>query len=888
MQMMEETRPIGFLRWIIFIVLALALFIVTPWIYQKLGWLEVPERPIAEADPDAVDPATDSEASEARDPDDPDEANGPTQAELTDASETDSEPDGNESSESPDDPLATLPPTDVETETIVLGAPMQYIPESESSTYKLSIEVDTRGAGIRSLGVVDYQRGGLDGHPIEGQPLRLITTEIDEPPSFQTGLLTSASSVEGLGLEATDIQRDLAERIFDESEASLTASSRVERRQAARQLLERIVTDGSLLRPGQSRRFLQRLKTEFYPTSNDVDSRLEKLLPMAEIRAIALAIRNVQERAWEIVLKDGSPIRQITRRIEGEPEPLVGQSIELRTTVGSGSTELILTKKYLVFEGRFTFEVQLTFEAPNHNLEPAYYQTSGHGLPLEGRWYSRVFRDALIANNQGGYVELTSDTAMDVRWFEVRSRRQEIASTEYPLEFFGVENQYFCSLMRPYPLLASDSPGPYADEVAPMTVGDQPFKDGRPKDEWYDINLRIVSRAVPVEAGSVVSHRYLSYSGPKNRETLESEFHSEAGQLADLRQWFTIPFSGFIARSVITPLLISMYEVTRWVSGLFGGQTGSYGVAIILLTVIVRLSISWITIRQALMAKKMQELAPKLSELKKKYGEDPRKLQSESWALYGKYGVNPLAGCLPALAQLPIFAGLWQALNNSPELRHSEFLYIDNLAAPDMLAEFPFNVELIPLVGGFIGPYFNLFPLITLGLFILQFKLLSPPPTTPEAQAQQQAMMILPFIMGFFFYKVPSGLCLYFASSTIWSMCERILVNRFAPKDLLKPRNPDEATNGKPQKKGFMARLQDAMEQAQQLQEEQKTQSNGVGSSSKANGSAKGGFMDKVRQAMEEAQRQQGQQPIRNEPKASKSPPKSNPDRPRPKRRKKR
>ena len=93
--------------------------------------------------------------------------------------------------------------------------------------------------------------------------------------------------------------------------------------------------------------------------------------------------------------------------------------------------------------------------------------------------------------------------------------------------------------------------------------------------------------------------------------------------------------------------------------------------------------------KQAMAAKKMQDLQPHLKEIQEKYKDDKEQLTRETLALYKKHGVNPVGGCLPALIQLPIFVGLWQALNNSVRLRHAPFLYIDNLAAPDMLFQFP-------------------------------------------------------------------------------------------------------------------------------------------------------------------------------------------------------
>ena len=118
--------------------------------------------------------------------------------------------------------------------------------------------------------------------------------------------------------------------------------------------------------------------------------------------------------------------------------------------------------------------------------------------------------------------------------------------------------------------------------------------------------------------------------------------------------------------------------------------------------------------KQALAAQKMQELQPHLKEIQEKYKDDKERLTKETFALYKKHGVNPVGGCLPALIQLPIFVGLWQALNTSVPLRHATFLWIRDLAAPDMLFRFPFEV---PFLG---WTWFNLLPFVVVALMLVQ------------------------------------------------------------------------------------------------------------------------------------------------------------------------
>ncbi len=147
-------------------------------------------------------------------------------------------------------------------------------------------------------------------------------------------------------------------------------------------------------------------------------------------------------------------------------------------------------------------------------------------------------------------------------------------------------------------------------------------------------------------------------------------------------QWIYDPVRLDAGHQRDRPAAGRIYGVTESVSPGFGGTQGNYGIAIILLTMTVRLIMFPLGRKQAMMAKKMQDLQPVLAEVKEKYKDDKEALTRETMAVWKQNKVNPAAGCFPALIQMPIFVGLWQSLNNSVELRHSSFLYIRDLAAP--------------------------------------------------------------------------------------------------------------------------------------------------------------------------------------------------------------
>lgn len=173
-----------------------------------------------------------------------------------------------------------------------------------------------------------------------------------------------------------------------------------------------------------------------------------------------------------------------------------------------------------------------------------------------------------------------------------------------------------------------------------------------------------------------------------------------------------------------------------------------------------------------------------------------------------------MVGCLPALLQLPIFIGLYQSLYQAVDLRLARFLWVENLAAPDALYPLGFQV---PWFG---WSEFNLLPILTVALFIAQQKMFTPPPTSEEQEMQYKMMNVMMIAIGFAFYRVPAGLCLYFISSSLWGMCERQLLKTFghtkeqAEGDLQKKpvaKKPDEKESKAP---GWFERMLEAADRA--------------------------------------------------------------------------
>ena len=205
---------------------------------------------------------------------------------------------------------------------------------------------------------------------------------------------------------------------------------------------------------------------------------------------------------------------------------------------------------------------------------------------------------------------------------------------------------------------------------------------------------------------------------------------------------------------------------------------GNYGLAIILLTVMVRSCMFPLSRKQALSAQKMQQLQPEMKRIAEKYKNNMEARSRAQQELFKKHNYNPLGGCLLMFIQLPIFIGLYRSLSVDVELRQAPLIsesirWCSNLAAPDMLFAWPWMPG---FVTSWLGPYFNILPLVTVGLFLWQQKMFLPPPTDEQTRMQQKIMQYMMLFMGVLFFKVASGLCIYFIASSVWGIAERKLL----------------------------------------------------------------------------------------------------------------
>ena len=265
----------------------------------------------------------------------------------------------------------------------------------------------------------------------------------------------------------------------------------------------------------------------------------------------------------------------------------------------------------------------------------------------------------------------------------------------------------------------------------------------------------------PGESVSLTSH---IYGGAKDVDILQSyEASPEKGGLGVLDFDKAVDWGHlfFLTRPIFYTL------------NFFGDLTGNFGIAILILTLIIKAILFPLANKGYESMSKMKKLQPEVEKLRKRYADDRMKQQQEMMALYKKEKMNPLAGCLPILLQMPIFYALYKTLFVTIELRHQPFLYIQDLAARDPTSVFnlfgllPYDPTAIPLIGAVLG--IGILPLLMgIGMWF-QMKL-NPPPPDP---VQAQIFGLMPIIFVFIFAPFAAGLVLYWFWNTVLSILQQ-------------------------------------------------------------------------------------------------------------------
>lgn len=295
--------------------------------------------------------------------------------------------------------------------------------------------------------------------------------------------------------------------------------------------------------------------------------------------------------------------------------------------------------------------------------------------------------------------------------------------------WFGLMSRYFLMIMIP-------------EDFSGTGV----IYDGRTE---HGFRTGMQMRLNALRPGTDVTRSFRVYVGEKNKERL-SAVNQTLIDAADISKWIE-PIRYFVLWCLLS----------------INGYIGNIGWSLVIFSILTKIVFTPLTMKSMESMKRMQKLTPKLNELKVKYKDKPDVMQREMMKMYKDHKVNPLGGCFPMLLQMPFFFALYSALINSIDLWNAEFiLWIKDLSMPDTIATISgFNINILPLV-------------MTVTSFIQQKM------STVETGPQQKMMMyMMPVILLFIFWSMPSGLVLYWSLQNIFQILNQLVINKFGKKE---------------------------------------------------------------------------------------------------------
>jgi len=437
-----------------------------------------------------------------------------------------------------------------------------------------------------------------------------------------------------------------------------------------------------------------------------------------------------------------------------------------------------IVRSYTVAPGSYLVDMDVSVE--NRGAEPqrlAYRVEGPNGITLEGWWYSTKIspnfmggaaaRDVVYKTVRDGHRLLSGYDLLKRGKNKPIDPDQVIFGEDEPeptrsLRYVGIDAQYFNVAFLPPAGIEAFT----GFRRASATLAAEATAIPTHQERAVNVSFFVDSLVTEVPPQEAMTQSIRLFAGPKDPDLLE------AVGLTD-----TIEYGWFGGVSKLLGAILHR----------FNSMAGNYAIAIILLTLAVRACLFPISRNAAIHAQRMQELAPELKKITEKYKDDMEARLKAQREFQKRVGFNPLAGCLPALLQLPIFIGLYRCLSVDIELRQeamwSNWQWASNLAGPDM-AYFWGDWLWDYLSGrgtGWLGPFFNVLPVFVVLLFLVQQKMFMPPATDEQQAMTQKIMTMMTLMMAIFFFRVPAGLCIYFITSSTWGIAERIVVKRTLP-----------------------------------------------------------------------------------------------------------
>ncbi len=412
-----------------------------------------------------------------------------------------------------------------------------------------------------------------------------------------------------------------------------------------------------------------------------------------------------------------------TNQLYFEPSLTVegdNQVLSMRASAGQGQ---YLEYRYIMKPGEYLVD----FDVRSQGLSGIL--AAGKAVPMQ--WQLKGIRHNKSVQYENRYTRLTYRyEGEEISKLSETSELDE--ETEAEVRWMSFRQHFFSSILAVQEPLAS------------VDMRSANLVEEESKETLFTKEFQIQSE-LPLSAGEL-SRSMQWYYGPTDIDVLE--------QYEDLALADSIPYGwgifGWINRYVFTPFfgfLISFLP---------------HGIAIIVMTIIVRILMSPVTYKSYLSQAKMRVLKPEITEINEKYKDNAMKRQQETMKLYNKAGVSPLSGCVPALLQLPIFYALFMFFPTSFALRQKSFLWADDLSSYDTIAELPFTIP-------FYGDHVSLFPILaSIAIFFyMQMTTGQNMQTQPGMPNMKFIMYLSPLLMLFFFNNYASGLSLYYFVSNL-------------------------------------------------------------------------------------------------------------------------
>ncbi len=401
-----------------------------------------------------------------------------------------------------------------------------------------------------------------------------------------------------------------------------------------------------------------------------------------------------------------------------------------------------LTKRYVFKPGEYLFELHVEIDNSVNaypNLDEGGYsytlsigpQIGPEFEELDGR---RAFRN---------YTYYDGERSRKMRL------RDQMTYVEGSTRWQGIVGKYFSVIAVPdavnYDIAFAQVP------VPGVPAGSQMF----------------ISRPRIKSAESVDTFRI--YAGPNLKSTM-ARYDDAAKNAFGVRD---LDLGKATRRSV---LLGWLETILRWILQACYRLIPNYGVAIILLTIIIKLALFPITRKSYDSTSKMQALNPKIQEIREKYKDNPQKMNQETQALYKKEGVSPLGGCLPLMLQMPFFIALYGLLNNHFALRGATFIpgWIDDLSAPEYIWHHGASIPII-------GEYLRLLPIIFVATQLISSRFMQTPSTGSQGQMKIMTYA-MPIVFFFILYDAPSGLILYWTITNLLTVIQQYVVTKVRAK----------------------------------------------------------------------------------------------------------